>query len=134
MNTVGDVPFKQVRAITQTRGNRFHWENTQENIFCLNALVNFSRVYESEKPNMQIDVGLQTDKYGSQPVGNVAFNDLRDPAKKLANPVNPIESGLSGTVDISKQGPGRLYYAVRMSYAKTEDNAERNQCRYRNQA
>ncbi|MDH4184297.1 MAG: MG2 domain-containing protein, partial [Nitrospinota bacterium] len=36
---LGDVPFKMVRSITQTRGKRDHWENTQENMFCMNALV-----------------------------------------------------------------------------------------------
>ena len=34
-NLVGDVPFKLVRAITQDRKNRDHWENTQENMFCM---------------------------------------------------------------------------------------------------
>ncbi|MBW1848612.1 MAG: large extracellular alpha-helical protein, partial [Deltaproteobacteria bacterium] len=38
-NLVGDVPFKLVRSITQIRGNRDHWENTQENVFCMNALI-----------------------------------------------------------------------------------------------
>ena len=45
-NIAGDAPFKLVRMITQTRGGRDHWENTQENMFCMNALVDYSRVYE----------------------------------------------------------------------------------------
>ena len=43
---VGDIPFKLVRFITQTRGSRDHWENTQENVFCMNSLIDFSRQYE----------------------------------------------------------------------------------------
>src|SRR5262249_14933639 len=44
--TASDVPSKLVRTIPQTRQNRTHWANTQENIFCMNALSDFSRVYE----------------------------------------------------------------------------------------
>ncbi len=39
---VGDVPFKLVRVITQTRGDRDHWENTQENVYCLSALAQYA--------------------------------------------------------------------------------------------
>lgn len=61
---VGDVPFKQVRAITQSRGNRDHWENTQENVFCLNALMDYSRIYEKEKPDMTVRANQGSRKIG----------------------------------------------------------------------
>ena len=51
---IGDIPFKMVRSITQNRGNRDHWENTQENVFCMNALMAYRRRYESEDPDMKI--------------------------------------------------------------------------------
>jgi uncharacterized protein YfaS (alpha-2-macroglobulin family) len=51
---VDDIPFKLVRFISQSRKNRDHWENTQENMFCMNALVDYSRQYEREKPAMTI--------------------------------------------------------------------------------
>ena len=43
----GDVPFELVRVITQARGNRDHWENTQENMFCMNSLLDYAQRYES---------------------------------------------------------------------------------------
>ncbi|RDJ93375.1 hypothetical protein B4Q13_22350, partial [Lacticaseibacillus rhamnosus] len=46
---VGDVPFKLLRVITQTRGSRDHWENTQENVFCASALARYSELYEKDK-------------------------------------------------------------------------------------
>ncbi|MGD9161232.1 MAG: alpha-2-macroglobulin family protein, partial [Desulfobacteraceae bacterium] len=33
-----DIPFRMVRYITQTRKQSGRWENTQENVFCMNAL------------------------------------------------------------------------------------------------
>ncbi|RBP52756.1 hypothetical protein DFR28_101139 [Arenicella xantha] len=123
LHLIGDVPFKQVRAITQTRGNRDHWQNTQENVFCMNALLEFSRVYEKEPPAMLVDVTLHTDKYGVQDLGNTRFDDLRNPPVTLANETLPVESNLAGDVAINKQGTGRVYYGVRLQYAKTEDAA-----------
>ncbi len=122
---IGDVPFKQVRAITQTRGARDYWANTQENIFCMNALLDFSEVYESEEPHMQIAASFKTQKYGVQLIGETEFTDLRDPSELLRNPELPVESSLSGEVELSKQGSGRMYYNVRMQYAETADSAER---------
>ena len=124
LNTVGDIPFKQVRAISQTRGNRAHWENTQENLFCLNALIDYSRLYERTKPDFKVTTSMQTEQYGTQKIGDAAFSDLRNPPVLLANDDLPVESDLQGQVVIDRQGDGRLYYSVRMNYAKTEDAAE----------
>ena len=33
---VEDIPYKLVRMIAEARGSKTHWENTQENLFCLN--------------------------------------------------------------------------------------------------
>lgn len=117
---VGDVPFKQVRAITQSRGNRDHWENTQENVFCLNALIDYSRIYEKESPDMTVRAYL-----GSRNIGETRFADLRDPAVTFVDPMRQAGPGLKTRVTLEKQGPGRLYYATRMQYAPTEDNASR---------
>src|SRR5258708_8473552 len=55
---VGDVPFKLVRAITQTRGARDHWENTQENVFCTSALADYAALYEKDTPALQASLAL----------------------------------------------------------------------------
>ncbi|MGH1539158.1 MAG: MG2 domain-containing protein [Arenicella sp.] len=132
---VGDVPFKQVRAITQTRGNRDHWENTQENIFCMNAMVDFSQLYESDQPDMKITASLKPSKTqtesSKQPdikhsvIGTTKFNDLRNEPVTLSNEDINIVPGLQGNVNIDKMGTGRLYYGLRMQYANQADNAKR---------
>ncbi len=125
LQTIGDVPFKQVRAISQTRGGRDYWGNTQENLYCINALINFSKVYESEAPNMQLKaVSISQDK-ASQTIGSAEFTDIRDAAVTMTNPDLAVTPGLAGQMQLSKQGAGRVYYSMRMNYAKTEDNSER---------
>ena len=109
---VGDVPFKLVRSITQDRKNRDHWENTQENMFCMNALIDFARVYEQEKPHMTIKALMD-----HEPFGEATFTDVRDPAATLERPVQGSDAGRTASIQIERSGVGRLYYATRLTYA-----------------
>ena len=117
---IGDVPFKLVRAITQSRGNRDHWENTQENVFCLNALIDYASMYELEDPEMSIEVSI-----GDEQIGAAQFIKKNDPMVTLSRTLNAEDEGAETKVNIKKLGSGRLYYSARLAYAEKEDNAER---------
>ncbi|MBU0499595.1 MAG: large extracellular alpha-helical protein [Gammaproteobacteria bacterium] len=111
-NLAADLPFKLVRTITQTRGGRDHWENTQENMFCMNALVDYSSVYETEKPSMRVIASLDQTKFGE-----AAFQAFRDPQVSLERPIEAADVGRTAHMEIDREGTGRLYYATRLSYA-----------------
>lgn len=112
---VGDIPFKTVRYITQTRKQSGRWENTQENIFCMNALIDYSRVYESERPDMVLTAML-----GTEDMGMAEFRDVRDEPVELKRPVEEDDPGRKTEVTIEREGEGRLYYRVALSYAPKE--------------
>lgn len=116
---VGDVPFKLVRTITQTRQNRDHWENTQENMFCMNALWDYSRIYENVKPDMKVTASLNGAEFGHS-----SFSDLRDKPETLVRPIEAGNAGTKATVDIERKGAGRLYYNTRLRYAPTASLAK----------
>lgn len=107
-----DVPFKLVRTVTQTRKNKTRWENTQENMFCMNALVEFSRAYEKSKPNMSVRAFLDKEVLGS-----VKFKDFRDNPRNFDKPIKPGDAGRKATVKLERKGKGRLYYATRLFYS-----------------
>ncbi len=109
---VGDIPFKLVRYITQSRRNRDHWENTQENMFCLNGLIDYSRWYESESPDMTVRV-----KFGAEELGRAGFTDLRDDPVMFQRPIGTDDPGRTASLKLEKTGTGRLYYSARLSYA-----------------
>ncbi|MGZ8237494.1 MAG: alpha-2-macroglobulin family protein [Methylobacter sp.] len=111
-NLVGEVPFKLVRAITQGRKNRDHWENTQENMFCMNALIDFARLYEKDKPDMTVTAAMDGANFGK-----AVFKDVRDPAAQLERPIKAGDAGRKSLVQIERVGRGRLYYATRLAYA-----------------
>jgi uncharacterized protein YfaS (alpha-2-macroglobulin family) len=120
---VGDVPFKLVRAITQTRGARDHWENTQENVFCTSALAEYAALYEKDTPALKASVALD-----GAAIGSAQFKELRDPPALVRRDNGAADAGRKATLHIDREGTGRLYYATRLSYslkdqAATETNA-----------
>ena len=106
-----DMPFKLVRAISQARQAKGRWTNTQENMYCLNALGEYSRVYEKQTPNMQISATLN-----SKELGKGALAGFR--AKPLTFQKTLDAAGTTRDLELKllKQGPGRFYYSTRLSY------------------
>ena len=96
---VRDIPYKLVRTITQTRGNRDRWENTQENTFAMNALIDYKRIYEREKPAMTVTASFDGEK-----IGAADFRSLTDPAREFERPLRPDDPGKQGVVKIEKEG------------------------------
>ncbi|MGR9101265.1 MAG: alpha-2-macroglobulin family protein, partial [Gammaproteobacteria bacterium] len=113
-----EMPFKLVRTVTQTRGSRDHWENTQENLFCLNALIDYSRRFESAKPAMKVAVDVERER-----IGAVEFRDLRDTPEVLVRPLRGGDAGSIRKVVLHRSGEGRLYHATRLSYAPLEEQS-----------
>ncbi|MEW5737179.1 MAG: alpha-2-macroglobulin family protein [Thermodesulfobacteriota bacterium] len=118
----GDVPEKLMIFITQSRKNRDHWENTQENMFCLNGVVDYARLYENTTPDCRITATLD-----QKPLGTATFTSFRDPARDLFRPVSHKDPGTLQSLILSKDGPGRVYYSARLTYApKTGFDKPRN--------
>ena len=121
----GDDGFDQlaprlVRSITQARGNRDHWENTQENVFCLNALIDYARRWEAADPEMKFEALLDDTRMGAG-----EFTAVTNPAQEFSTPILASHPGSQSEVVINREGRGRLYYATRLAYAPKSDNAER---------
>jgi len=116
---VGDVPFKLVRVITQTRGSRDHWENTQENVFCTSALVRYSALYEKDTPALKATATLD-----GAALGSARFSALKDPPTLVSRPNVASDTGRKATMRIEREGTGRLYYSTRLSYSLTDEVAK----------
>ena len=113
---VQDIPFKLVRAITQTRKNRDHWENTQENMFCMKALSDYAGVYENVTPQMTVTASMDKKTFGK-----TRLSDVKDKAVTFERPVTAEDPGRKTQVVIDRKGQGRLYYATRLSYAPLDE-------------
>lgn len=111
-SAASDVPFKLVRTITQTRKQSYRWENTQENMFCMNALIDYARQYEKENPEMLIRVALN-----GQSLGQGRLSGFRAPTIDIGRDVTPADPGKKTTMTINREGTGRLYYSARLQYS-----------------
>ncbi|HEC13980.1 MAG TPA: large extracellular alpha-helical protein, partial [Acidiferrobacteraceae bacterium] len=49
-----DDPERLLRSIVADRKRSDRWQNTQENMFCMNALANYARRYETQKPKLNL--------------------------------------------------------------------------------
>lgn len=116
---VGDVPFKLVRSITQSRGSRDHWENTQENLYCTSALAQYAAIYEKQTPAFEVHAALD----GAM-LGAAKFTALRDPPAVLRRANGRQDAGHAATLRIDRTGQGRLYYATRLSFSPTDPAAK----------
>ncbi len=108
------------RATTQARDNRDHWENTQENVFCMNALIDYARRWEEANPEMKFEVLLDNTRMGAG-----EFTATSNPAQEFSTPILASHPGNRSEVIIRREGQGRLHYATRLAYAPKSNNLER---------
>ncbi len=118
-NSIEDSAMKLTRSITQMRGNRDYFENTQENLYCMQALVDVSRRYESVKPDMRVTTALN-----DTPFGETTFTSLADAPKDTVRSITQADVGTKANIIISKEGDGRLYANTRLTYAPTDGSAD----------
>lgn len=114
-----DLAYKLVRHITQSRKHQGHWENTQENMFCMNALIEYAQVYEKQIPSMQIDGWLEEEH-----LGKAQFESFTETPATFSHAIKATDVGRKTSVKLEKSGKGRLYYTIRMQYAQRADKAE----------
>jgi uncharacterized protein YfaS (alpha-2-macroglobulin family) len=110
---ISDIPFKLVRQITSHRHTQGHWENTQENLFCMNALITYARVYETEAPVMTVRSWLDT-----EPLGETQFDKVNNPPVTFDHALTATDPGRKAQVKLEREGQGRLYYTVRLAYSE----------------
>ncbi len=118
-NQIGELPSKLVRMITQSRKNRDHWENTQENMFCMNSIVDYAKEYEKVVPSMTGSVS-----FDSQEFGKFKFASVKDEAQTFIRPIIQEDLGVSKKLEVKKIGDGRLYYQAKLQYAPKKQFTE----------
>ncbi|MDW8099075.1 MAG: alpha-2-macroglobulin family protein [Anaerolineae bacterium] len=108
-----DLIPKLVRGLLAHR-TRGRWTNTQENVFILLALHRYFNTYEATTPDFVARVWL-----GDRYAGESAFRGRTTEYRQIQVPMSYLTgSGLQRLV-LAKEGAGRLYYRLGLSYAPT---------------
>ncbi|HYE14220.1 MAG TPA: hypothetical protein VD968_07265, partial [Pyrinomonadaceae bacterium] len=108
-----DLVPKVARGLLAHR-TKGRWENTQENAFVLLALDRYFNTYEKTTPDFVARAWLGDAYAGSQEFRGRSTDrqQVNVPMRQLAAR-GPAQQGLV----ISKEGAGRLYYRIGMTYA-----------------
>ncbi|MEP6861845.1 MAG: alpha-2-macroglobulin family protein [Deltaproteobacteria bacterium] len=88
------------------------WMNTQENSFALLALDLYFHTYEKVTPDFVARVWLGNDYAGDHP-----FKGRQTDYYQLAIPMKDVATHDKAPLTIEKDGKGRLYYRIGMTYA-----------------
>lgn len=114
-----EVPAKLARSITQTRQNRTSWPNTQDNLFCMNALSAFSRAFEPGTPNLTLRA-----TFGQDTIGQAQVQTYKAPAVDFRYALQPTDVGRKAALTLHRDGQGPVYYAARLFYAPTVEQTQ----------
>lgn len=106
---------KIVRSISLERERKDRWENTQENLFCVNALAEYSRRFEATSPSVSLEVRI-----GGESLATVAFKGSQSEAQEVSRPLRASDAGRNEEISVVPQDKGRFYYTGRLSYSPKE--------------
>ncbi len=107
-----ELPMKLVRSLTQSRGRRDHWENTQENLFCTAAIAAYAKAYEHEAPSFTVAATLD-----GKSLGEASFEDRRAGAASFERAMQTGDPGRDTAVRLTREGQGRMYYGVTLAWS-----------------
>ncbi len=105
-----DLIPKLARGLLDAR-TQGRWATTQENVFALLALERYFRTYENVTPDFVARLWL-----GEKFAGEQAFRGRTADSRQLAVPLGEIPA-TGAPLTLQKDGAGRLYYRVAMTYA-----------------
>jgi alpha-2-macroglobulin len=94
------------------------WGNTQDNVFVLLSLDRYFNTYEAQTPDFVAKIWL-----GDGYAGSHEFHGRTTERQETTIPMNylvdQVPSGETRDLVLSKEGSGRLYYRLGLSYAPT---------------
>ncbi|UCG93066.1 MAG: Ig-like domain-containing protein [candidate division WOR-3 bacterium] len=115
-----DIPFpykdQTIRWLVQERTKK-SLPTTHENAFVFDAFQTYYKKYEKEEPDFVSRVLLG----GKEIIQQNFRGRTNEPPRRYTFPLGPILKDTLVPLKITKQGEGRLYYTVRMSYALREN-------------
>jgi hypothetical protein len=114
----GETPMKLTRSVGQALSGRGHWSNTQENVFCGRALLDYAQRYESTPPDLKLQARLD-----DKPLGQATLKS-RDACERIALPLTAGDAGRKAALNLSAEGAGRAYFATRLRYTEPESQQQ----------
>ncbi|MBI5474170.1 MAG: hypothetical protein HY961_17685, partial [Ignavibacteriae bacterium] len=105
-----DLPAKVVKwLMLQQKSGR--WDNTQENVYVVDALATYFKRYEKDEPKFKAEVSV-----AGKAILSKMFSGRSLKIEKTSQALTMFEEGKELLLQSKKDGPGILYVGVRMAY------------------
>jgi len=114
---LAELPMKLTRAISAARGTQAHWSNTQENLFCTRAFIEYADRFESVPPELLAKLRL-----GESPLGEIRVTPQQGGA--LRRPLTAADAGSGAPLMLNSEGQGRAYFSASLRYTEKESAAK----------
>jgi uncharacterized protein YfaS (alpha-2-macroglobulin family) len=98
------------------------WRSTQENSTVFEALTTYFRTYEKDVPNFTTEISV-----AGASILQEAFQGRTTDIRRTEAPLNRFAAQQDLPIEISKTGPGRLYYGLRMTYFPLQPGPSRDE-------
>jgi alpha-2-macroglobulin len=115
--SVRDLAMRVQNGLTLARRGKAHWASTQENLFVVQAMVEYARLFEEGEPQLEIAATLDREV-----LGQGRFSAYNDAPLILTRPIAAGEAGRSAEMELTRSGEGRLYYGARLTYLPPGNN------------
>lgn len=102
---------KVVKWLLLKRNQRGVWRSTQENIYVLQALNTYFKVYEKEEPDFKLKVKLANQKIFEELYQGYTFSQRIEKINLSA-----YRPGKELELEFDQKGEGRFYYETRLKY------------------
>ena len=116
-----DYPAKIVKWLMQQQKSG-RWENTQENVYVVDALATYFKKYESEEPKFKAEISV-----AGKSILSKMFEGRSLKIEKTAQTLDKFEQGTELALQSKKEGAGILYVGVRMAYYPKADDLMRDE-------
>lgn len=109
-------------AVRYARDNQPWWMSTQDNVFCTNAMLEYSDFVGSNFDEIFTTVDLRSTDTGQATRIADAWQFNAETTKLQTRfSLQPQLLGTNGTIDIARQGNGTAFYNVKLSYLSKAD-------------
>jgi len=109
---------KIAKSLVKIRNSSGHWGNTQSNCFSLVALSKYFEKYENITPRYRTQI-WQNNTY----IGDCQYTNYSTETHQFKIPFTQMQpTDESPALILSKQGEGRMYYRMAITYALTDTN------------
>ncbi|MYD45779.1 MAG: hypothetical protein F4W92_05450 [Gammaproteobacteria bacterium] len=117
-----DEMFPLVQTVMSFRGDRAHWSNTQENVYCVNALLTYSKFFGSDNEFIA-SISLESSDGNEVKLASGLELGATQKSHRIVHSLSSTMTPSIKALSFGRDGKGSGVYSVEMTYFAGTDAA-----------